>query len=97
MTENMPPTLRKYQQLHRSLTEKILYRAEGDPAWKQQLIDDPEAAMRTANFPELQQLEQTQGGEVWGQHHKWGHEHGGGGGHCPWSCVLWTLNWQYSW
>ena len=74
MTESMPPTLKQYQQLHRGLTEKVLDKAASDPQWKQQLIDDPEAAVRGANFPEVQQLEQIrasaasqQGEEVRGQ------------------------------
>jgi hypothetical protein len=102
MTENMPPTLEQTRQLHRSLTEKILDRAASDPAWKQQLLDDPEAAMRGANFPETQQLEQMRAGagegEVRGQHHKWGHEQGGGGGNCPWwTCSFLTQYWYQSW
>jgi hypothetical protein len=97
MTESMPPTLEQTRQLHRSLTQKVLDRAASDPQWKQQLIDDPETAMRGAGFPETQQLEQAQGGEVRGQHHKWWHEQGGGGGNCPWQCSWWTSFWYQSW
>ena len=54
MTESLPPTLEQIRQLNRSLTEKVLDRAASDPAWKQQLLDDPEAA--TAEFAEAQRL-----------------------------------------
>ena len=70
MTENMPPTFEQTRQLYRSLTERVLDKAATDPQWKQQLIDDSEAAMRMANFPETQQLQQMQArtrGEVRGQ------------------------------
>ena len=67
MTEGMLPTLAQTRQLHRSLTQKILDKAASDPQWKQQLIDDPEAAMRTANFPELKRVEELrQSAEVAG-------------------------------
>ena len=58
MTEGMPPNIEQSRQLHRSLTEKVLDRAASDPLWKQQLLDNPDAAMREANFPEVQQLEE---------------------------------------
>ena len=52
-------------EMHRSLTEKVLDRAESDPEWRQLLIEDPELAMREANFPEAQVqgqgLQQRQG------------------------------------
>ena len=54
----MPATREEYLQLRRSLTEKILDRAASDPRWKQQLLDDPEAALREANFPEAQRLDE---------------------------------------
>ena len=65
MTQGTPPeggplTFVQTQQLHRSLTEKVLDRAASDPEWRQLLIDDPEAAMREANFPEAQELGQAQ-------------------------------------
>lgn len=53
MAESIPPTLEQTRQLYRSLTEKILERAASDPEWKQQLLDDSEAAMREAGFPEI--------------------------------------------
>ena len=100
MTEGMPPTLEQSRQLNRSLTEKVLDRAASDPQWKQQLIDDPEAAMRTANFPETQQLQQMQPGagaseeEVRGQWWPGGGGPGGPGG-CRWTwyCIWWTWRW----
>ena len=60
MTEGESPTMEQSRQLNRQLTEKVLDRAQSDPQWKQQLLDDPEAAMRSANFPETQQLQQMQ-------------------------------------
>jgi hypothetical protein len=65
MTESTPPeggplTFVQTQQLHRSLTEKVLDRAASDPEWRQLLIEDPERAMREANFPEAQELGQAQ-------------------------------------
>jgi hypothetical protein len=110
MTESMPPTLAQLQQLNRSLTEKVLDKAASDPTWKQQLLDDPEAAMRAANFPELQQVQQIQqsarpeqGAEVRGQSHR--HdvdididiERGGFSGFSSiqqWNCVWWTWYWD---
>jgi hypothetical protein len=54
----VPPT-EEYQQLRKSLTHKILDKAASDPLWKQQLLDDPEEAMRLADFPESRQLQQA--------------------------------------
>jgi hypothetical protein len=54
----MPPDFEQSRELRRSLTEKVLDRAASDPLWKQQLLDDPDAAIREANFPEGQQLEE---------------------------------------
>lgn len=51
-------TVAETRQLQRGLTEKILDKAANDPQWKQQLLDDPEAAMREANFPEDQKIKQ---------------------------------------
>lgn len=60
MTENAPLTVEQVRQLNRSLTEKVLDLAASDPQWKERLLDDPEAAMREANFPEAEQLQQMQ-------------------------------------
>ena len=46
------------RQLQRRLDQQVLERAEVDPEWKRQLLEDPEAAMRTANFPEIQKLDE---------------------------------------
>ncbi|MDQ3834341.1 MAG: hypothetical protein M3315_12080 [Actinomycetota bacterium] len=62
MTEGTPPIPEQSRELNRSLTEKVLDRAASDPAWRQQLLDDPQAAMRTANFPETQQLQEMRAG-----------------------------------
>ena len=59
MSESMPPTPEEVWQLRRSLLEKILDRAASDPQWKQQLLDDPNAAMRAASFPEAQSIEEV--------------------------------------
>ncbi len=70
MVEGMPSTPQEMKQLRRDLMEKVLDKAGSDPAWKQQLLDDPEAALQTANFPELQQIRQIrqkEGAEVQGQ------------------------------
>ena len=56
--EGQPPTYEQTRQMYRSLTEKVLDRAASDPEWRQLLIDDPELAMREAEFEEAQQLEQ---------------------------------------
>ncbi len=57
MTEDMP-TREQLRQLHRSLNEKVLDRAASDPQWKQLLLDDPDAALREAGFPEFQRIEE---------------------------------------
>src|ERR671932_422200 len=54
----MPPAREEYLQLRRSLAEKMLDRAASDPLWKQQLLDDPDTALRTANFPETQAFDE---------------------------------------
>ena len=36
----------------------MLDRAARDPFWKQRLIDDPDAALREADFPELKRLDE---------------------------------------
>ena len=43
----------EYRQVHRSVTEKVLDKAASDPAWKQQLLNDPDEAIREASFPEV--------------------------------------------
>lgn len=58
MAESSPPTSEEMRQLSRSLMDKVLDKACSDPTWKQQLLDDPQAAMRAANFPEAQRLEE---------------------------------------
>jgi hypothetical protein len=79
MTEGMPPeggqqqplTRAQIFELKRSMREQILNRAESDPEWRQLFIDDPELAMREANFPAAQQLQQQPQGEVVGQMENW--------------------------
>ncbi len=102
----MPPVPEEYRQLNRSLTEKVLDRAASDPQWKQQLLDDPEAAMRAANFPENRQLEQMRAGagegDVRGQALPGGGSGAGGDvgvekTYCPWKCVWWTYHWDRTW
>src|SRR3954471_2492630 len=105
------PTLEQTKQLQRSLTEKVLDRAASDPEWRQRLLDDSEAAMREANFPEAQRLQELhqsarpspEGEEVRGQWSPGGGGHGGGGGshqYCPWYCYWYTYQWDrpyWSW
>jgi hypothetical protein len=86
---NQPLTLRQIDQLHRSVTEKVLDKAASDPQWKQLLLDDPELAMREADFPETQRLERRQEeAEVRGQELIGGEWHGAYGrrnyGRCGW-------------
>jgi len=75
------------------LTEKVLDKAASDPEWRQLLIEDPELAMREANFPEAQQLGQQglpmrpQESEVVGQYYGYGGRGGGYGrprSYCRW-------------
>ena len=58
MTENTPLTPEESRLLSRSLTQKVIDKATSDPLWKQQLLDDPEATLRAANFPELKRVEE---------------------------------------
>ncbi len=61
MTESTPPTTpEQFRQLNRDLMEKMLDKAASDPEWKQRLLDDPEAAMLQADFPEVRQLQEMQ-------------------------------------
>ncbi len=53
-------TMEESRQLQRSLMDKVLDKAASDPLWKDQLLDDPGAAMRAAEFPELQKIEDLQ-------------------------------------
>ena len=56
------PTLEQTKQLQRNLTEKVLDRAASDPEWRQRLLDDSEAAMREAAFPEAEKLREIHKG-----------------------------------
>jgi hypothetical protein len=58
MAGSMPSQEEEFRQLHRSLFAKVLDKAASDPAWKQQLLDDPEAALRAAGFAETQRIEE---------------------------------------
>jgi hypothetical protein len=58
MSQSTPPeegqqplTQVQISQLHRSLTKKVLERAESDPEWRQLLLDDPELAMLGGQLP----------------------------------------------
>ena len=50
------PTQEEYRLLEKTLMEKVLERSANDPQWRQWLIEDPEAAMGEAAFPEAQKL-----------------------------------------
>ncbi len=104
MTEGMPPegqqplTQAQIRQLQRSLTEQVLDRAQSDPAFRLLLLEDPELAMREANFPAAQQLAQQgapQEAEVTGQRYGYGRRrrrrygYGYGYGHCRWWYGYW--------
>jgi hypothetical protein len=91
MTESTPPegqqplTQAQIRQLRRDLREQVLDRALSDPDFKGQLLDDPELAMREANFPAAQQLRQqgaSQVAEVTGQFYgnRWRPHRSGYGG-----------------
>jgi hypothetical protein len=72
MMKNTPFGPEKIRQLNRSLMEKVIDRAAEDPSWKQRFLDDPEAAMAEAGFPEAERLRETYEGapaeeEVTGQ------------------------------
>ncbi len=60
MVEGTPLTPEEFRRLNRNLMEKILDRAASDPEWKQLLLDNPEAAILEAGFPEVQQLQEMQ-------------------------------------
>ncbi len=75
MAESIPPTPEEIRQLHADLTERMLDKAASDPDWKQRLLEDPQAALRAADFPELRRFEEMRrsaqssqrGAEVRGQ------------------------------
>ena len=106
MTESTSPeergpglTFEQARQLNRSLTEKVLDKAARDPQWRQLLLDDPEAAMQEANFPEIEELGQRalrrpREREVVGQSDSGGY--GGYGGGSSWQCHLFNWNWNQS-
>ncbi len=60
MTEGTPPTPEEIRQLNRDLMQKILDKAAKDPVWKQLLLDNPEAAILEAGFPEAERLREMQ-------------------------------------
>lgn len=62
MNEGNALTPEQLRRLNRGLMEKVLDRAAGDPAWKQRFLDDPEAALREAGFPEAEELRENQEG-----------------------------------
>ncbi len=61
MTESTPPmSPEQFRRLNRDLMERVIDRAASDPEWKQRLLDDPEAVMAEADFPEARQLREMQ-------------------------------------
>lgn len=56
MTEGTPLTPEDLRRLNRGLMEKVLKKAASDPEWKQRLLDNPEAAIQEAGFPEAERL-----------------------------------------
>jgi hypothetical protein len=61
MMEGSPQTPEEIRRLNRDLMEKIIDKAASDPEWKQRLLDDPEAVMAEAGFPEAERLREMQG------------------------------------
>ena len=59
MTEGMPPTPEEIRQLDRDLMEKVLDKAASDPVWKERFLEDSEAAIQEAGFPELRSLQKV--------------------------------------
>ena len=76
MTEGIPPTAEEIRQLNRDLMEKVLDKAASDPEWRQRLLDDPEAAMMEAGFPEVQRLQQMQASVEAAEPEVAGHQYG---------------------
>ena len=64
MTEGTPPTPEQFRQLNRNLMEKMLDKAASDAEWKQRLLDDPEAAIQEAGFPEAGRLQDAYKGAM---------------------------------
>ncbi len=60
MTESTPPNLEQLRQLNRDLMEKVIDKAASDVAWKQRLLNNPEAAINEAGFPEARQIQEMQ-------------------------------------
>jgi hypothetical protein len=58
MAQRRPPEIEQARQLHRDLSEKVLEKAASDPQWKQRLIEEPDAALREADFPESRKLQE---------------------------------------
>jgi hypothetical protein len=54
--ETLGALAEEYRQLHTRLTEQVLDKAAANPQWRNQYLEDPQAA--TANFPEAQRLQQ---------------------------------------
>jgi hypothetical protein len=111
MMENTPLTLEETRQLQRGLMEKVLDRAASDPQFKQQILDDPEAAMRT--FPESQQIMQMEGARQQAQTRAAGSQEGDVQGHAMpgsdpstyaptgyypvYNCVWYSMYFQQDW
>ena len=105
MTESRPLIPEEDRQLNRSLTEKVLERAANDPQWKQRLLDDPEGAMREADFPEIRRIEEMHRGAqaategaVRGQELSDDPTSTSADYHpCPWYCRYFTWRWFRTW
>ena len=77
--------------------EKMLDRAASDPIWKQQLLDDPEAALREANFPETQQIQRMEEQAEVGGHISSGSDLSDPSFircYWTWYCYWWTWRWE---
>ena len=90
MTEGTPQTPEQFRQLNRSLMERVIDRAASDPAWKQRLLDEPEATIREAGFPEAEELKEAYKGARAGALEAEVAGHQGHTGSCEDVCFLMT-------
>ncbi len=59
MTEGTPFGPEQFRQMNRDLMEKVIDKAASDPGWKERFLEDSEAAIQEAGFPELRSLQKV--------------------------------------
>ncbi len=64
MTEGAPMMPEEFRKLNRDLMERVIGKAASDPGWKQRLLDNPEAAIQEAEFPETERLQEAYKGAM---------------------------------